>query len=346
MRTILSFVFLFVSLCTFTHAFSINLKLVSCNPLDQGFYKHVFCTIKKLGEKNIKDLDSRATLFEKKIKEIDADIICLQEYLAKDFKNAIDKKIYDIKEYTDCYLAIAYKRDRFEPNMVLYVKKFAQMNNKGFMLLTLKDIKSGKKLGIVNAHLLGGNGVNGWQALKKEEKEFWEKTTIQKRKKEIYYAYRINQLEIITKKINAKTYNDIDNWIICGDFNLNIEKSDYTNIEDEILKLDKNLIDIDKEEQKSTCIGSDGNPQRLDYIFYKGKLNKLDYKVDLDTKYLLTHTAKDTTNKEINEKGFSDHSPITATLTYKEDPLTTALALLKAKLLSLAKTLRLKNLTD
>jgi endonuclease/exonuclease/phosphatase family metal-dependent hydrolase len=173
----------------------------------------------------------------------------------------------------------------------------------------------------------------------REQQKEWGNKTPQETKTKIYYDFRIKQLKQIETKI--KEYENIDDWIICGDFNLNISdvkinnKDGYSYIRDNALKESDGWKDADKNNpKKSTCIGSDGTPQRLDYIFYKGALNKPVYKVEIETfDELLRHESNDSGKKGVNS--FSDHSPITATW----DDLQTTLTILKAKLLSLVKTL-------
>jgi len=306
-----------------------NLKLVSCNVLAEDFYDKYF----KDDKRQMLPVTKRANAFNTLFKSLDPDIICLQEYDNNVCSNFFTSGTYDIKHRynkNDSHLVIAYKKTLtpIKPANPYFYPEEETTSCHGFMLIVLEE-KSGKKLGIANAHLEGGGGATKKELENKSEEE----------KAKFYYDFRIKQLKQIETKI--KEYKDIDSWIICGDFNLNISdvkignKDGYSYIRNNVLKESDGWKDADETHVTKTAVGiskeQKQEPQRLDYIFYKGTLTKPVYKVKIDPKKLLKHTKDDKDNTE----SFSDHSPITATW----DDLSTALSLLKAKLLSLVKAL-------
>ncbi|MCB9493333.1 MAG: macro domain-containing protein [Epsilonproteobacteria bacterium] len=252
---------LFSSLCCFLFsslfAGEIKFTLVSNNVLHQTPLQNYGKGVTHLLSGVLSETSRLSYIdsYQDKFKE--AQIVCLQEDQGGTFSGKIQSLkpgVFQlIKQNPNADVAIIYDKTVFEiVGEVSYGFASSGFNEGPYVLVTLRHKVTGKQVAVINTHLKGGPGYSG-QA-------------------NSYVKLRIDQINTIKTKIPSDMPT-----VLCGDFNLNASPAQY----DEFMQATQLSIlgfsNVDEKLQTPSCTvrvspvkDPTDQPQRLDYIFYKG----------------------------------------------------------------------------
>lgn len=224
-----------------------KLEVVSYNILAQSYIKPQWYT---RSQPETLTWEHRTNLLNKKLANLKADIMCLQEVEADIFESleeSLKKKSFSGIYYKKVNnkpdgCATFFRNDKLslKNHHVLYYSDLAKGNiNSGHLALILDFEIDGGVLSIANTHLKWDN-----------------------KPKAQHLGYK-QMSELLNTSI--KKDNDADAWVICGDFNA----QPHSFVIKELRKHD--LKDAYANQEQATC-NPNGKAKRIDYIFHTSNL--------------------------------------------------------------------------